>query len=353
MKTLIFLLFCALPVAAEQTASPASSPRPVVSERVNLQSGHRPSYVGTVVSKIEFDLGFPLVGTIAQRAVDLGDLVKKGQLLARLNPEDLDAELRAAVAGVAVATAQLRSAKDAEARAIALKSRGVSSETRLEDAQRALAAAQARLVQNEAAMARAADMRSLAVLEAPQDGVITQVYAESGATLPAGQPILRLAATNEREIVIDLNEIDVAALDIGAGFDALLAANTAITATATLTRIDPVADRSTRTRRLHLTLTNPPGGFRLGALAQVSPTFKGALGIAIKASAVLQTGDQTAVWVVDRATNKVALTQVQLGDRFGPQVRITAGLIAGDEVIIKGIHSLTDGQVVGPSVVTP
>jgi RND family efflux transporter MFP subunit len=317
---------------------------------VNLQSGHRQIYVGTVASRIEIDLGFPLIGTLAERPVETGDLVAKGQVLARLNPVDLDAEIRAAEAGVAVATAQLRSARDAETRAIELKARGVGSDTRLEDAQRALAAAEARAVQADAALARAADMRSLADLQSPQDGIVTQVLAEPGAALSAGQPVLRLAATDEREIVIDLAETDLATLDIGTEFTAALAANPTIGANAVLTRIDPVADRDTRTRRLHLTLTNPPGGFRLGALARVSPAISPDAGVAIDLSAVIDADGTAAVWVVDRATDTVSLTQVQLGDRFGGQVRVTTGLSAGDEVIVKGIHSLQEGQTVGPRV---
>jgi membrane fusion protein, multidrug efflux system len=350
MKVFIALMVWATAAQAEDTAVPPPQPRPVVSERVNLQAGAAQSYVGTVVPMIEIDLGFPFIGTVAERPVENGDLVRQGALLARLNPADMDADLRAAEAGVTVTTAQLRSAKDAETRAIALRSRGVGSETRVEDAKRALAAAQARSVQAAAALARAQDIRNLADLKAPQDGIVTQVFAESGATLPAGQPIVRLAATNSREVVIDLSETDVAALDVGARFHAVLAANAAITTDATLTRIDPVADRSTRTRRLHLTLGTPPEGFRLGALVRVSAALGPDAGVAITADAVVHQDGAAAVWVVDRATNKVALTPVQLGERFGSQVRVKTGLAAGDEVIIKGVHSLTEGQSVGPGV---
>jgi RND family efflux transporter MFP subunit len=351
MKVFLLAMICALPAQAEDTSPFKHPPRPVISELVNLQTGQRESYVGTVVSRIEIDLGFPLIGTIAERPVDAGDLVAKGQVLARLNPEDLDADLRAAEAGVAVATAQLRSARDASERAAELKARGVGSDTRAEDAERALTAAKARVIQADAALARAFDMRGFASLEAPQDGVITRVFAESGATLSAGQPVLRLAATEEREIVIDLAENDLAALNIGTEFDVVLAANSSITAKATLTRIDPVADRNTRTRRLHLTLTNPPGSFRLGALARVSPAINSSAGVAINASAILDVNGNPAVWVVDRSTNKVALTPVTIGNRFGAQMRITEGLSAGDEVIVKGIYSLVDGQIVGPRVI--
>lgn len=350
MRALIVVLLCALPAAAEETGVADALPRPVVSEHVYLQSDVPQTYIGTIVPAIEIDLGFPFIGTIAEKSVETGDTVKQGAVLARLNPKDLDEDIRAAEAGVTVATAQLRSSKDAEARAIALKSRGVGSETQVEAARLALAAAEARSVQAAAALARAADSRNLADLKAPQDGIITQIFAENGATLPAGQPILRLAATDKREVVIDLSETDVAAFDIGAGFHVVLAANSAITTDATLTRIDPVADTNTRTRRLHLTLIAPPDGFRLGGLVRVSAARDADTSVAINADAVVQQSGGMAVWVVDRATNQVVLTEVQLGARFGSKVRITKGLSAGDEVIIKGVHSLKEGQIVGLGV---
>ncbi len=163
-----------------------------------------------------------------------------GQLIAQLDPGELDADLRAAEAGVQVARAQFRSASDAEARARDLVARGVGAGTHLEDATRQLVAAQARLDQAQASRARAADIRSSATLTAPQDGVVIAVFAERGATMGAGAPIVSLAGTGALEIVVDLTEQDIAGLDPGSTFDARLAATAEVTATATLDRIDPV-----------------------------------------------------------------------------------------------------------------
>lgn len=351
MKWLAVLLALAGPaMAADAPAPEGAAPRPVVSVIVNPQTGLPVTYVGTVAARIETDLGFPLIGTIAERPVSAGDTVVKGEVLARLDPEDLDADLRAAEAGVAVAEAQLRSATDARDRAQELAARGAGSATRLEDASRALVAAEARLEQARAALARAADLRGLATLTAPQDGVVTEVAAEPGAALSAGQRVLRLAATGEREIVIDLSEADVAAFQPGAAFTARLAANAAVTAPAILTRIDPVAERATRTRRLHLTLTDPPDGFRLGALARVTPRAHAGAGVVLPAGSVLDPDSTPAVWVVAPGSRSVARRPVKLGPTVGGFVIVASGLAAGDEVVTKGIHSLEDGQVVGPRV---
>ena len=351
MRLLILLSLFALPVFAEEDALvELLPPRPVVSELVNPKAGDRIGFVGIVAAKAETDLGFPLNGTIAERPAEAGDLVSKGDVLAQLDPEDLDSDVRAADAGVTVATARLRSAQDAEGRARQLSGRGVDSETILEDAERALTAAKARLEQARATLEQANDMRGFASLIAPQDGVVTLIYAEAGASLTSGQAVLRLAQTDAREITIDVTEQDAADLDIGTLFDARLAANTDVTAHATLTRIDPVAATSTRTRRVHLTLSEPPVAFRLGALVRVVPAASAEIGVSLDRSAILDPEGAATVWVVDRTTNAVQRVPVELGKAFGSRVRIVDGLAAGDEVIIKGINSLEDGQIVGPNV---
>lgn len=349
MRTLLILTALALPATAETPATePATAPRPVISVIVRQEAALPVSYVGTVVAGIQTDLGFPLPGTIAGRPVSAGDIVQAGEVLARLDPETLDAGLRAAEAGVLVATAQLRSATDARDRARELSRRGVGSKTRLEDAERALVAATAQLEQAEAIRARAADILGLATLTAPQSGVVTAIHAEQGTTLSAGQPVLTLAATDEREIVIDLTEQDAAAMEPGTAFVAELVANPAVTAKARLDRIDPVAERTTRTRRLHLKLDAPPDAFRLGALARVSPAAGPDAGVVLPAAAVLGTGDASTVWVVDRDDDTVRQVPVRIGMAMAEFVLVADGLEPGSEVVVKGVNSLTDGQMVGP-----
>lgn len=348
---LLPFLLIAFPAAGADAPDPAQAPpRPVVSTIVNPESGLPVTYVGAVAARVEADLGFPLAGTLAERGVNAGETVTSGAILALLDPEDLDANVRAAEAGVTVAKAQLRSASDARGRAEELARRGVGSTTRVESANRAFVAAEAQLEQARADAARATDMRSLATLAAPQDGVVTAVFVEPGAAVSAGQPILRLAATGEREIVIDLTEQDLATYPPGTAFDAVLVANPAVAAGATLDRIDPVAERATRTRRAHLTVGSAPEAFRLGALVRVSPSARDDAGVALPASAILDAGTAPAVWVVDRADDRVHRRSITLGPSAGEFVVVASGLMPGEEIVTKGIHSIEDGQVVGARV---
>lgn len=349
MRLYIALISLALvlPANAEEAVGPGGPARPVVSVVVDPQVGISPSYTGTVMARTQTALGFLMIGTVSARPVNTGDLVKKGDVLARLDTQDLNADLRAADAGVTVAKAQLRSATDARDRAKTLAERGVGSATRLEDAERTLVSAQARLEQAQASQARALDIIELATLTAPYDGVVTGTYAEPGATLNAGQAILQLSAIGEREIVIDVSEAEASLSTPGDRFAASLLASEAISVEAVLTRVDPVAERATRTYRLHLAIEDAPAEFRLGSLVRVLPAGGKDSDIIVPQSALL---DPPAVWVVDRSTNTVSLRTVAVSETAGEFVAVTAGLSAGDEVVTRGIHSLQEGQAVGPRV---
>ncbi len=348
LPIVLMSLALVLPAHAENQVAADNPARPVVSVLVDPQIGILLSYTGTVVARTQTALGFPMIGTVAARPVSTGDLVSKGDVLARLDTEDLSSDLRTADAGVTVAKAQLQSATDARERAKTLAERGVGSATRLEDAERALVSAQARLDQAQASQARAADIMNLATLKAPYDGVVTGTFAEPGARLSAGQTVLQLSAIGEREIVIDVSEAEASLSAPGDRFAASLLASETIRTDTVLTRIDPVAERATRTYRLHLSMENAPAGFRLGSLVRVLPAGGEDAHIVLPQSALL---DPPAVWVVDRSSNTVSLRPVAVSDvAAGEFVVITSGLSTGEEVVTKGIHSLEEGQAVGPRV---
>ena len=309
LSIVLVSLALAFPANAENLDESSEPARPVVSVLVDPQVGISLSYTGTVVARTDTALGFPMIGTVAE--------------------------------------AQLRSATDARERAKTLAERGVGSATRLEDAERALVSAQARLDQAQASQARAADIMDLATLTAPYDGVVTGTFAEPGATLSAGQTILQLSEIGEKEIVIDVSEAEASLRAPGDRFTTSLMASESIMADAVLNRVDPVAERATRTYRLNLRMEDAPVEFRLGSLVKVFPAGGEDADIVLPQSALL---DPPAVWVVNRNSNTVSLRPVTVSDIAGEFAIITTGLAAGDEVVTKGIHSLEEGQAVGPRV---
>ena len=239
------------------------------------------------------------------------------------------------------------SARDAAERTRELLARGAEDKAHLQEAERALAAAQARLTQAEASLARAEDLRNTATLRAPQDGIVTAAPVEAGAAVSAGQTVVRLAGTQAREVTIDLTDRDVSALPPDTVFETALLANPEIRVKARLRSVDPVADRTTRTRRVHLSLEQMPGTYRLGALIRVSPVGNAQSHITVPASAVRHDEGAVYVWRIDRPAGVLHKAPVKPGAALGARVIILSGLQQGDEVLTKGIHSVTDGQIVG------
>lgn len=144
------------------------------------------------------------------------------------------------------------------------------NEVQLESAVLARVAAEAAVSQAAAGLASARDLRETSRLVAPGAGAVLATFAEPGANLAAGQPVVQLAALTGREVLIDLTEAELARLPADARFRVVLDASPAILAEARVASVDPVAEKATCTRRVHLGLINPPEHFRIGALARVT-----------------------------------------------------------------------------------
>ncbi|SLN37835.1 efflux RND transporter periplasmic adaptor subunit [Roseisalinus antarcticus] len=348
---LLALSVAALPAAAQdrEQADAEVRPRPVISEIATPAAGISSSWIGTVSASQEIVLGFVILGTLADRPASLGDTVAEGDVLARLDSTDLDAELRAAEAGVTIAEAEYQTASAAAERARELLSRGVDSEVAVQTAENQLAAAEARLEQARASLARARDARAFATLKAPSAGVITEISAEPGATLSAGDPVLTLAARGAREVLIGLAEEDATTMPDSAAFDISLVSNPGQTTTGTLFRIDPMSERSTRTRTAHLALPgDAPVSFRLGALVNAARDPEGQGMLSLPRAAVIGDAEAPAVWVITGPDRTLRRTPVTLGPEGGGRIAVLDGLAEGEEVLTRGVHSVTQGQRVGP-----
>lgn len=343
-----FLSLLLLLLSGAAVAQEAHAPRPVVTEIVSPQSGLASNWVGTVTAPSEIDLGFLRLGTLAERVVDVGDTVSKGDVLARLDASDLQAQLQAAQAGVSIAEANLHTATDAYERVKTLADRGVTSASALEDTQNDLSAARAALDQARAEAARAEDARDYANLRAPIDGVVTTVRAEPGATLDAGQALMKIAATGGREVVISLSEEDAAGMAESAAFSVRLLANPDVRSTAVLDRIDPVTQRASRTRSAHLTLDpDAPEAFRLGTLTTVTLSTHQVAVTTLPTRALIAGSEPPTVWRVDPDSREVEQVTVETGPVAGGRVVILSGVETGDEIVIRGVNLLEPGQVAG------
>ncbi len=341
-------------VVQKNSAGAASEPlpRPVASIVLGDAALPEHSVPGTIVARIDVALGFQTLGRVTARNVDVGSVVREGEVLATLNPDDLQGDVRAAQAAVEAAAVEMDTAQATAKRTRALVKRNVSSTAQLEQAEQMLAAALAADQQARSELIRALDAAGFAEMKAPFDGVISAVYANAGAVVSAGEPVVQLSAQEGLEAVIDLPEAALSRVRQDEAYQVWSEYEADKPQSARVTQIEPVADQATRTRRIHLELADE-ARFRLGALIPARPVGNGVPVLIVPQSAILPPSAQQQVWVVPRTGQQatVGLRDIRTtGPAINGNIAVIEGLSPGDEVVTRGIHSLTPGQPVGRSV---
>lgn len=349
----LLAMIAATPVAAfewpwAKHEPPPFPPRPVVSEIVAPTDLRVRSVPGVISAKTQVTLGFQTLGRLVERNVDLGDRVQAGQVIAQLDPEDLTSNVRAAQASRDAAQVQLETAQSTAQRVRALARRNVASTAQLEQAEQALASAQATLEQAESELLRAQDAAGFAVLSAPFAGVISAVFETPGAVVQAGAPVLQLSAENEAEAVIDWPDASLQTLRSDSGFIVWQDNDQGAASSAQIDRIDPISNAATQSRRVHLRLDQPQG-FRLGALIRARPAQDDTTVLTLPPEAITVIDDASYIWRVTRHDNSAEVTRIPIkaGITLEGRTQITTGISPGDEIVIRGVHSLSEGQPVG------
>ncbi len=339
-----------LTACQEDHDASAPPPRPVVSEIISLAPLDTAAWVGTIAPRIETDLAFQVTGRVAERLVDVGDVVAEGDVVARLDVEELEAAERSAQASLDQAEAQFVSARDSAERTRQLVQRDVESPASLEQAEQQVAVARSLVDRARAQLAQARDRREDATLAARMNGVVTRAPVSAGATVSAGEPVLRIAGTERLEAVIDLSQPALATIDDAATFRVALEAARDVTTVGHLQSIEPVAQDATRTRRVHIALDDPPPAFRLGSLISARLKTVADAVLSVPTDAVFRVQDAAMVWRVERPAGTVHAVPVELGASYGARTQLAAGLAAGDEIVTRGVHSIQDGETVGERI---
>jgi len=341
-RTLLAALLAALPAAAM-----ADTPRPVVTEIMASESQRLRDFPGVVGAEVETAIGFALAGRVETRPVDPGDTVHRGDVLATLDRVTLMQDVAAAEAAVRAAQARADLAAQTLARVEELARRDVAPASQLEAATANRDSTAAALIAAQADLERARDAAENGILTAPADGVVLAVNAAPGSMVAAGAPVVTLATDAGREAVIDVPSDMLAIIGSEAHFTIQRRGEDAGPGIpGTLRLVEPVIGRATRSHRLHIALEQG-AGLRLGSLVTVSLDVPEDPVLTLPAVAILPEG---AVWRVGagRRLERVAVTT---GAAIGARVVIAAGLEPGDEILLRGIHSVSEGQQVGERVV--
>jgi membrane fusion protein, multidrug efflux system len=330
----------------------SAAPEPERAVRTQLVSAGSASaaheYAAEVKARVESRLSFRVPGKLLTRTVDLGDTVKPGQVLARIDAQDLKLAEAAASAAVAAARTNRDQAGADYKRFVDLQRQGFISAAELERRDSAFKAAQAQLEQAKAQADVQGNQAAYAQLTADGAGVVTGVEAEPGQVLAAGMPVLRVALDGPRDIVFSVPEDQLARVQAAASQPGALKVRLwggSATFPLKLREVAAAADPVTRTF-----LIKADAGkldVRLGQSATVVLDLPQQAGvIKLPLSAVLQQGGKTSVWLLDGASMTVKAQPIQVGGADGNEVVVTGGLKPGQEVVVAGVHVLNPGQKV-------
>lgn len=303
-------------------------------------------FAGFIEPRYKSEIGFQIAGRVIARDVTVGDVVRKGQRIAALDPVVVRFGLARAEADLADARAQAENANATEARRRRLLVGSNVTQEQLDTAVANRDTAQARLVQAEANLQKARDQVGYTELRADFDGVVTVRSAEVGQVLSAGQAVMTLARPEEREAVVDIPEELVGAMPKDGLFTVALQSAPGITATGKVRETTPFADQMTRTRRIRMSLIGPSEAFRLGTTITVALSRPMKPYVALPATAVIQAEGGNWVWLLSSAGDSVARRPVTIDQRVGDRVTVTEGVSANDRIVIAGVSSLKEGQAV-------
>ena len=305
-------------------------------------------YAGEVHARVESRLAFRVGGKIVQRPVNLGDRVKAGQALAQVDPADLRFGQDAARAGLAAAKVNFEQTAADFKRYQDLRAQGFISAAELERRNSGLEAAKAQFDQARAQAGLQTNQAAYAALTADAPGVITAVFADVGAVVGAGSPVVSLAHDGPRDVVFAVPEDQLAIFrklqGKPGGVGVTVWGGTA-TLPATVREVAAAADPASRTFQVKADL--PAGAAELGQTATVHVELAPADGkLRLPMQAVAGSGNESHVWVLDKSTMKVREQPVTVLRPEGDALVIDGGLKSGDTVVTAGAHVLNPGQQV-------
>ena len=326
----------------EEAAAPS---RPVLSQVVTPTALPGTRFAGTVQAKVQAALGSRVAGRLVSRSVNVGDLVKKGDVLAVLDATAYQLAVRSARAELSSAEATLASTIATEERQKTLLQSNAAAKAAVESAEQSREAADAGLVRARTALVKAEEQLSYTSIQAEFDGVVVATGAEVGQTVSPGEAIVTIARPEERDAVVDIPET-AETIALGSRFTVSLQINPAITVRGAVREIAPSADAVTRTRRVKIALEDPPDMVRLGTTITAELEGPDLTAIMVPETALLDKDGKPHVWLVDAEKSVVRLAAVETGIPAGRYVPVTKGLKEGDRVVVAGVHSLEEGQQV-------
>jgi multidrug efflux system membrane fusion protein len=347
--SLSLFLLASLAGCSQQDFETKSLPRPVKVFRIGYNAAESIiSYAGEVRPRFETTLSFRVAGKIITRPVEIGDFVKKGQLLAKLDVNDFQLAVQALQAQIKSAVADRDFAKEDLTRYRELLAQKVISSPDFDRHKTVYTNAQERVAALEAQLKQTTNQLQYTKLAADRDGVVTALDVEKGQVVAAGQSVVKLAQLDEKEIHFDIPEQRVADIKIDQQVDVTLLSDNGQKFKAKIREISAMADLASRTYHAKATLLNgTEQKARLGMTATVWIASDKTEQIIAPLSAIFTSQDQPTqqkVWLVDEINQQVKAVPVQMGVALADDLTTVTGLNAGQLIVSAGVQRLKESQ---------
>lgn len=339
------LAACGGPDADEQAAE-ARPVRAITLDRSD--AGHQVTLSGRVAAQDEVAVAFRIGGRMIERPVNVGDRVRAGQVIARLEPMNERNQRLTAQAGLNAAIADQVRARDERTRQESLIDEGFTTRARLDQAVAASRAADALVASSRAQLQIANDLVGFTELTADSAGYVTARGAEPGEVVQAGQMIVRIAREGGTDAVFEVppQVIRAASGSASVPFEVALTDDPTVKTIGRVREVSPQADPVTGTFTVRVGLESPPTDMRLGSIVTGRFTLGDEKLIVIPSAALTAASGKPAVWVVNPADSTVALRDIQVLRQEADSIIVGDGLQPGDTVVTAGVQALRPGQKV-------
>ncbi|MBY5764857.1 efflux RND transporter periplasmic adaptor subunit [Rhizobium leguminosarum] len=328
---------------SEEKAEVKQVIRPVkVVEIAKAGDTRKLDYSGSVKPRTEMNLGFRVAGKITERLVDIGDKVKPGDVLARMDSTDYQLAVKTAEANLAAAEKGVETADLVNKRNQQLFDKNVSPKSQLEQASLSYDQAVSSRDAAISALDQAKNQVSYAELKADHNGIVTTINADVGQVVTSGTPVVAVAVDGEKEVQIAVPENDIAEFKPGKTVKASFWADDRLVLDGKVREVSGSADQQSRTFAVRVSLPNDPQVL-LGMTATIeADVSNGNSYVSIPLSALAEKDGKQMVWTVDRDTATVHGRDIKVSDFTGDGVHVTEGLDTGDLVVSAGTQFMSE-----------
>ncbi|TJW44386.1 MAG: efflux RND transporter periplasmic adaptor subunit [Mesorhizobium sp.] len=306
----------------------------------------RTSLTGVIAARTLNNLSFRVGGRVAERLVEIGQHVDKDAVLARIDPQEQESDLRSAQADLEAAQAQVTQAAAAFQRQKTLLLQGYTTRRDFDAADQTLKVAQGSVDAAQSALANAKENLSFTELRAGAAGIITARQVEAGQVVEAAQTVFTVAEDGDRDAVFNVHETLVAQMPAPPPVTITLQSDPQVKAIGKVREISPAVDPASGSIRVKVAIPDTPSGMPLGAAVIGSASARPVKAVLLPWQALTSSDGKPAVWVVDQGTKVVATTPVEVLAFDSGVVVIDKGLAEGQSVVTASVQLLSPGQTV-------